>query len=130
MVIDVSDEQFSKLIDWAMDQLPQQYITNMRNVAIVYEDVPTPQQREKLKLRCNETLYGLYEGVPLPSRMGNLDSYPPDKITIFKGPMLASVTDKAQLKAQILHTLWHEIAHHFGLNHDRIHELERRPRKR
>lgn len=125
----VSDEEFSSLIDWAMDQLPQSYIKRMQNVAIVYEDEPSEEQRQKLKLHCNQTLYGLYEGVPLPQRQGRLDHYMPDKITIFKGPISAAATNQAELKAQILHTLWHEIAHHFGLNHDRIHELESKPPK-
>jgi predicted Zn-dependent protease with MMP-like domain len=128
-MVTINDEEFSNLIDWAMDQLPQEYIKRLQNVAIVYEDEPTAEQRQKLKLHCNQTLYGLYEGVPLPQRQGRLDYYMPDKITIFKGPISAAANNEIELKAQILHTLWHEIAHHFGLNHDRIHEIERNWRK-
>jgi predicted Zn-dependent protease with MMP-like domain len=125
-VTDISDDEFSRLVGEALDELPTKYTDSMENVAIVYEDEPTPYQREKLKLHCDESLFGLYEGIPLPARGAGYNLVMPDKITIFKHPMLAVSHDTASLKANIKHTLWHEIAHHFGLNHHRIHELERR----
>jgi predicted Zn-dependent protease with MMP-like domain len=67
----------------------------------------------------------LYQGVPLARRHGAINSYPPDKITIFKRPMLAYVNSLSELEEQVRHTLWHEVAHYFGLNHDQIHKLER-----
>jgi predicted Zn-dependent protease with MMP-like domain len=124
--MDISDEQFSRLIGEALDELPAKYVSNLNNVAIVYEDQPSPEQREQLRLRGNQSLYGLYQGIPLPARGANYNLVIPDKITIFKLPMLYSSPDMAALKAQIKHTLWHEIAHHFGLDHKRIHELEDR----
>lgn len=96
----------------------------MSNVAIVYQDEPTPEQRENLRLHCHETLYGLYQGIPLTQRGMGYNFVLPDKITIFKNPLLASSRDVSILKAKVKHTLWHEIAHHFGLNHTRIHRLE------
>lgn len=109
-----------------MDELPQKYIHNMKNVAITYDDVPTSDQLEKLRLRCDQTLFGLYEGIPLTKRGAGYNLVLPDKITIFKKPILAFSRDVAGLKAQIKHTLWHEIAHHFGLDHDMIHSLEQK----
>ncbi|HSW81002.1 MAG TPA: metallopeptidase family protein [Candidatus Saccharimonas sp.] len=126
----VTDDQFAALIGEALDELPEKYTRNMQNVAIVYEDEPTPQQREELKLHCNQSLYGLYQGIPLPLRGAGYNLVIPDKITIFKNPMLRTSGDMAALKAQIKHTLWHEIAHHFGLNHDRIHKLEHNTEQR
>jgi predicted Zn-dependent protease with MMP-like domain len=70
-------------------------------------------------------LFGLYEGVPL-TRRGGQTHFGPDKITIFKNPALAFARDPAQLRAAVKHTLWHEIAHYFGLNHDQIHKLEQK----
>lgn len=121
----VSDEQFMTLIGHALDELPQEYVSRMReNVAIVWEDDPSPEQREQLKLRGNQTLFGLYEGLPLPQRYSGYNKITPDKITIFKNPITNASHDEADLKEQIKHTVWHEMAHYFGLDHDRIHELE------
>ncbi len=124
-MLDISDEQFNDLIAQSLDELPKKYTSKLSNVLITYEDVPSPEQRRKLHLRGNETLYGLYEGVPLPARGNGYQMVLPDRITIFKNPMLHVSHDLASLRAQVKHTLWHEIAHYFGLNHDRIHEIER-----
>lgn len=120
----VSDEDYEQLINEAMDELPPQYIKGLKNVAITYDDEPSPEQREKLKLTCHQTLYGLYEGIPLTRRNAGYNFVLPDKITLFKNPMLHNASDPAQLKHQVKHTLWHEIAHYYGLDHDRIHALE------
>ncbi len=124
-MIEVSDEQFDKLIGQSMDELPQEYITGMKNVVVTFENNPSPQQRLKQQLRQDQTLFGLYEGIPLTRRGAGYNLVLPDKITIFKGPISQSSTDMPSLKRQVKHTLWHEIAHHFGLDHDRIHEIER-----
>jgi predicted Zn-dependent protease with MMP-like domain len=122
-MITVSDEEFQKLIDEALESLPGQHAKNIKNVAILYEEMPTPQQREQLMLRHDQTLLGLYEGVPLSQRQGNTTLYP-DRITLFKVPLGMRANTLSELKKEIRHTLWHEIAHYYGLNHDRIHELE------
>ena len=121
---DLSDEQFDAMITRAMDELPQSYITGLQNVAIVMADEPTDEQKVKLKLRHNNLLLGLYEGVPLIKRSGNEAGMLPDKITLFKHPILAVTNDEQSLYEQIKRTLWHEIAHYYGLDHDRIHHLE------
>ena len=122
---EISDEEFSGLISRAMDELPEEYIRGLDNVVITYDDEPSPQQREEMKLKQYESLFGLYQGVPLTKRGAGYNLVLPDKITIFKFPMLQATHDDASLYAQIKHTLWHEIAHYYGLDHDRIHEIER-----
>lgn len=123
-MVNIPDKEFSKLIDEAMDELPDRYIKNMKNVAVTYDDLPTKDQIRQLKLRCDQSLFGLYEGIPLTKRGAGYNLVLPDKITIFKLPIMSASSSLAQLKAQIKHTLWHEIAHHFGLDHQMIHELE------
>jgi len=122
-MLEISDERFSALIAEVMDELPREHMEAVKNVAIVYADEPTPDQRVQLELRDDQSLFGLYEGVPLAKR-GGMTHFPPDKITIFKNPILAYAPDYAALRAQVKHTLWHEIAHYFGLDHSHIHALE------
>ncbi len=121
-MITVNDEQFGEIIETAAGSLPGQF-AHVENVAIVVEDEPSPEQRQQLKLQCNQTLFGLYEGVPLSRRQGTLKMLP-DKITLFKKPLEASVQNLDELQRAVRHTLWHEIGHYYGLDHTRIHELE------
>lgn len=107
-----------------MDALPERFGERMNNVAVVYADDPTPEQRKKLQLRGYQTLFGLYEGIPLTQRGIAYNMVLPDKITLFKNPIAAVSHDMASLRDQVKHTLWHEVAHHFGLDHERIHELD------
>lgn len=123
-MIDISDEAFHELIDKAFESLPPTHRDAVKNVAIIVEDFPSEEQREQLKLHCDQTLLGLYTGVPLSQRQGRTD-LPPDVITLFKQPLLADSTDEKTLYANIHHTLWHEVAHYFGLNHAQIHALEK-----
>lgn len=123
-MFDITDEQFELLVSEAIDSLPKNYIDNMKNVVIITEHDPSPEQRLKLHLVNGVTLYGLYEGIPLTQRGGNYNLVLPDKITIFKYPIVAHSPDLASLKSQIKRTVWHEIAHHYGLDHSRISELE------
>jgi predicted Zn-dependent protease with MMP-like domain len=121
----ISDEQFSDMISRAMDELPADYIQKLNNVAITYDELPSADQRQKLRLRCDQTLFGLYEGIPLTKRGAGYNFVLPDKITIFKGPIIVASTTLGQVYAHVKHTLWHEIAHFYGLDHDRIHQIER-----
>lgn len=122
--MDLTDEQFDHLISRAMDELPQEYILGLDNVAITYADAPSPEQLTKQGVRHNEVLLGLYEGIPRIARGSGYNLVLPDKITIFKYPVLSVSQNPDDLYAHIKRTLWHEIAHHYGLGHDRIHELE------
>lgn len=122
-MLEVSDERFQQLIDIAFDKLPPEHRDNVKNVAILYEDEPTPEQRLKLELRHDQTLLGLYEGVPLSQRQGTTRIFP-DKITLFKGPLTSAATTEHELQVEIYHTLWHEIAHYYGLDHPQIYDLE------
>jgi predicted Zn-dependent protease with MMP-like domain len=121
--VELSEHEFEKYLAEAIDRIPKPYSDRLENVAFILEDYPTQEQRVRLNLYPNETLFGLYEGVPLPAR-GGREPVLPDKITIFKMPLLAVSRTPQQLRHNIGHTVWHEVAHYYGLNHKRIHELD------
>ena len=123
--MELSDDEFDRLISQAMDELPQEYIKGLHNVAILYADDPDEYQIKKSGLREGNILLGLYEGIPLTKRGSNYTFVLPDKITLFKNSILMVVRTPAELFEQIKRTLWHEIAHYYGLDHERIHSLER-----
>lgn len=109
-----------------MDELPQEYITNLDNVAIVYDDEPMPEQKQKMKIDNNHLLLGLYEGIPLTHRGNGYTFVLPDKITLFKHSILAVVHTEEELFEQIKRTLWHEIAHYYGLSHEHMDALQQK----
>ena len=123
--MELSDDEFDQLISHAMDDLPQEYIKGLQNVAILYADDPDEYQIKKSGLDEGHILLGLYEGIPLTKRGGNYSFVLPDKITLFKHSIMMVVRNRQELYEQIKRTLWHEIAHYYGLDHDRIHSLER-----
>jgi predicted Zn-dependent protease with MMP-like domain len=119
----VSNEKFEELINSSIKSLPKTHMGYLKNVAIIYEDLPSEHQREVSNLRQDQTLLGLYEGVPLSQRQGGTKILP-DKITLFKLPLEAISYSEQNLLKNIRHTIWHEIAHYFGLNHEQIRSLE------
>jgi predicted Zn-dependent protease with MMP-like domain len=121
--VHVSEEAFQEVVTAALATLPGEHVKSIKNVAIIYADEPSPEQRVQLQLRSDQTLFGLYEGVPLSKRQG-VTRVLPDKITLFQGPLERSATTPAELQERVRHTLWHEIAHYYGLDHPQIHELE------
>ena len=125
-MIEVSDEQFDALITRAMDELPQEYIKGLDNVAIVQADEPTQEQAIKMKLDHNHLLLGLYEGIPLTQRGSGYTFVLPDKITLFKHAIMRITNTEEEFFEQIKRTLWHEIAHFYGLDHARIDEIQAR----
>lgn len=122
----ISPQQFEELVGNAIDNLPAPYGDSLDNVVFVVEDEPSPQQRAQLKLRCNTLLFGLFEGIPKPQLQRVTTGMLPSKITIFRLPIHAVSPTLEHLIRQINRTVWHEVAHYYGLNHDRIHELERK----
>lgn len=122
-MITVSDSEFEQMLTAAINSIRPPYIDHLQNVAFIVEADPSPEQATKLGLRCNDLLFGLYEGVPLPQRGGRTKLLP-DKITLFKNPLQKVSQNANDLKEHVRHTVWHEVAHYYGLDHKRIHELE------
>lgn len=119
----VSDAEFEESIADAIDAIPEKYYERIKNVVFTAEDNPSPEQRQKLHLRGDQTLFGLYEGIPLGKRGGNYSLVLPDKITIFKHPIEYTSHNHIDLKRQVHKTVWHEVAHYFGLSHEEMDKL-------
>jgi predicted Zn-dependent protease with MMP-like domain len=112
----VDDEAFEATVQAAVDSLPAELRQAMSNVAIVVEDEPPHGQ----------PLLGLYRGIPLTERTSGYAGVAPDKISIYRGPLERLYGhDEALLQEQIRHTVLHELAHHFGIDDDRLRELDR-----
>lgn len=108
-------EEFETAVDDAIDSIPDELIALVDNVVILVEDDPPEGEEE---------LLGLYDGVALTERgadwgMGDL----PDRIFIYMNPTLRACTDAAQVRDEVAVTVVHEIAHHFGIDDARLHEL-------
>jgi predicted Zn-dependent protease with MMP-like domain len=111
----LSEDRFAQLVEEAVAGLPEWVLGSLDNVEVFIDDEP-PDDR---------SLLGLYEGVPLSSRGGNYSGALPDRITLFAGPIWReSGGDEAKLRAIVQHTVAHEIAHHFGIDDDRLHEID------
>ena len=110
---------FDEVIDDVIDDLPEAFAARLGSVAIVVEEEATPEQLASTGARG---LFGLYQGVPR-TRFG-VDNVPiPSKITLFRGPLMRASRDSRRLTLAIEDTLLHEIAHHFGIDDSRLHEL-------
>jgi len=106
----------------AIDSLPEPFSSHLWNVSVVVEDEPTPDQLAPLG--PGRTLFGLYQGIPQTARNLNYTSVMPDKITIFRGPITRACRgDADEIAHQVKVTVIHEIAHHFGISDQRLHEL-------
>lgn len=116
----MTDEQFSELVSAGIDELPEKILKRLKNVAIVIADEPTKEQREDNDLSANETLFGLYEGIPQIDRGMEYHFVLPDKITIFKNPILDRYSDPADIRQCVSNTVWHEVAHHFGMDENEV----------
>lgn len=119
-----SDSEFEQMITDGISRLPKLYQDNLVNVGFVIADEPSDEQRIELKLHCNQTLFGLYQGIPLTKRGNGYNMVLPDKITIFKLPLMGASSNKEELAEHVRHTVWHEVAHYYGLNHTQIHKLD------
>ena len=112
---------FDAVIDSALEELPPVFADQLGSVAIVVEDEPTQAQLASVRA---SGLFGIYEGVPR-TRWGADGAAVPSKITLFRGPLSRANPDPVRLASAIRDTLHHEIAHHFGIDDERLRELRR-----
>ncbi len=116
--ISVTDAEFDRIVGEALDSLPNWVNETMDNLIFAIADWPSPEQATH-----GDDLLGIYEGVSLLDRGNDYSAVLPDTITIFKQPHLALGLDPDELRNEIRVTVLHEIAHHLGMDEDRLHEL-------
>lgn len=126
----VTKKEFEKIVQAGIEAIPKKFLEKLDNVAIVLEENPTSAQLEKLRIRKNWTLFGLYEGIPQTKRGSNYGSVLPDKITVFQKPIEIEAETEEELKEIVKNTVWHEIAHHFGMDESQVRKSERSRRER
>lgn len=119
----VSPQRFEELVAEALEEIPEPFASHLENVHIVVEDEPSVDDLERTGVEAGGTLYGLYQGIPQTERGPGYTFTLPDKITIYRGPILRSCIDEDDVYDQVAETVVHEIAHHFGISDERLDEL-------
>lgn len=112
-MLNINQQEFQKVIEQALDELPDKFKDRLNNVAIFAEDEPTLEQLKKVNLKRNDVLFGLFEGYAQAKRL-NFGPVLPDRITIFRKAILSQSDSESELIQKIISTVKHEIAHHFG----------------
>ena len=118
-------QRFEWLVARAVESLPEEFQSKLENIDVVVEEQPSPRQLSEGGLKRGETLLGLYQGVPLTRRGGHYGMVLPDKISIFQKPIEARCKNDAEIKAEIMRVVQHEIAHHFGIGDAKLNQLAR-----
>jgi predicted Zn-dependent protease with MMP-like domain len=113
---------FEHLVDRALAGIPDPYRQALREVAIVVEDEPSAQQLDDNDIDAGDTLYGLYEGVPRTDYAADWAASP-NRITLFRLPLEEGFPDPRDLEDEVRLTVLHELAHHLGIDDDRLDEL-------
>jgi predicted Zn-dependent protease with MMP-like domain len=112
--VDLDDDDFDDLVAEALDRIPPPLAALMDNVVVLVEDEPPPEE---------EGVLGLYVGTPLTERDSTYTFQPPDQVFVYRGPLLRMCTDAEELAEEIEITVVHEVAHHFGIDDDQLHEM-------
>lgn len=115
--------EFEEIVVRELDLLPADLSRLLENVEVIVEDWPNSEQAASVSLGLAETLYGLYEGIPRTARGVGYSMVLPDRITVFRGPILRAHRTPAAVREQVRQTVVHEIAHHFGIDDDRLVDL-------
>jgi predicted Zn-dependent protease with MMP-like domain len=119
----MDSKQFEQEVARAIAQVPQDIRRQIANVAIVVQDLPDDATLEMAEVDDPYELLGFYHGVPLTERTHDYGLVPPDKISIFRKPILAACQSEDEVSALIRRTIRHELAHYFGIDDDRLEEI-------
>jgi predicted Zn-dependent protease with MMP-like domain len=118
-------DNFEDIVREAVASMPAEFGELLENIDIVVDDWPSREQLKKVGLRRRNELLGLYEGIPRTARGQNYNLVLPDKITVFQKPLESLCGSEKELKLEIIRTVKHEIAHYFGIDDNRLDEIEK-----
>ncbi|MGA2221751.1 MAG: metallopeptidase family protein [Verrucomicrobiia bacterium] len=118
----ISTREFERLVAESLEMIPDEFRGHISNVEIMIEDEPSDEMLDELGVPPDDTLFGLYEGTPLTERSAEYSGFP-DRIIIFRRPLLEEFDDPIDLRREIARTVIHEVAHHFGIHEERLVEL-------
>ena len=117
-------ERFERLVTEAITLIPKRFRREMKNLALVIEDQPSERLLSEMEIEPPDSLYGLYQGTPLPERTWGFGNSLPDRITLFQRPIEEDAEDEDDVRAVIGETLIHEVGHYFGLSEEEIEAIE------
>src|SRR5215211_2524318 len=120
----MDSSEFDELVECCYARIPSRFRRRMHNIAIMIEREPSPRQLRAAGVPAGSTLLGLYEGRPLPLRSTFEGFAMPDRITIFQGPLERMARNDRHLAQLVTDTLWHEVAHYFGMNEWQVRAAE------
>lgn len=116
-------ENFEDLVSEAVESLPKMFLDRLENVEIVVEDFPDFHTRHLARVHSRWSLLGFYHGIPLTQRTHDYGLVLPDKISIYQKPIEAQCQTEEELRALVHRVVLHEVAHYFGLDDDRLHQI-------
>ena len=118
-------QRFEELVEEALREIPKRFRDEMRNVAVVVGDEPPQDVLDEMEIDPDDSLFGLYQGTPLPERSWGHGNTLPDRISIYQGPIEdACEDDEDEIRDCIAETVIHEFGHYFGMSEEAIEEIE------
>lgn len=121
---------FTRLVEESIDSLPQRFRKLLENVAVLVEDVPSPETMRDMGLRSPYQLFGLYHGIPLDKRGSYYGNVPPDVVVIYQLPIERACATEDEIREQVRDTVVHEVGHFFGLSESELRAVEREIRRK
>jgi predicted Zn-dependent protease with MMP-like domain len=117
-------ERFEKLVEEALKEIPKRFRSEMKNVAVVVEDEPSQELLDEMEIEPGDTLFGLYQGTPLPERGWAFGNNLPDRISIYQRPTEEACESEDDIRDCVAETVIHEFGHYFGMSEEEIEEIE------
>ena len=120
----MTKERFNELVEEALREIPRRFRLAMKNVAVIVEDQPPLHILREMEIEPPDSLFGLYQGTPLPERGWTYGNTLPDRISIYQGPIVEACQDDEEIRDCVAETVIHEFGHYFGMDEDQIEEIE------